>query len=186
MWGYALQAGKTLGDIVQQTIDSVNQLPDMGKAAIGTGLLVLIGLISVGPVRAADPVRHLVPRPPADVRGGVPDVLAPALHRQRVRVEPAAKTVWYALYGSVTALVVWYRILTPVRLNLRHRMRVEAVIEETPGIVSVLIRGREAAPDGRGGGAVLPLALPGPRACGSAPTRTRCRRRPAPTCCGSP
>src|SRR5689334_24703131 len=58
-------------------------------------------------------------------------------------VEPAAKTFWYVLYGSVTALVVWYRILTPIRLNLRHRMRVEAVIEETPGIVSVLIGGRK-------------------------------------------
>ena len=34
MWGYALQAGKTLGDVVQQTIDSVNTLPDMGKAMV--------------------------------------------------------------------------------------------------------------------------------------------------------
>jgi predicted ferric reductase len=57
-------------------------------------------------------------------------------------VEPVAKTFWYGLYGAVTALVLWYRILTPIRLNLRHRMRVEAVIEETPGIVSVLIGGR--------------------------------------------
>ncbi|CAM5547869.1 hypothetical protein STENM327S_01440 [Streptomyces tendae] len=60
-------------------------------------------------------------------------------------VEPVARTVWYALYGSVTALVLWYRVLTPLRLNLRHRMRVEAVIEETPGIVSVLIGGRRLA-----------------------------------------
>jgi predicted ferric reductase len=51
MWGYALQAGKTLSDIVQQTIDSVNQLPDMGKAAIGTGLFLLIGLSSIGGIR---------------------------------------------------------------------------------------------------------------------------------------
>ncbi|MBR7679093.1 ferric reductase-like transmembrane domain-containing protein, partial [Streptomyces daliensis] len=51
MWGYALQAGKTLGDIVQQTITSVGQLPDMGKAAIGTGLLFVIAFLSIGPVR---------------------------------------------------------------------------------------------------------------------------------------
>jgi predicted ferric reductase len=56
---------------------------------------------------------------------------------------PEAKTGWYALYGSVTALVVWYRILTPIRLNMRHRLRVEAVIEESPGIVSVLMSGRK-------------------------------------------
>src|SRR5690606_23229920 len=34
MWGYALQAGKSLGDIVDQTVTSINTLPDMGKAAI--------------------------------------------------------------------------------------------------------------------------------------------------------
>ena len=53
----------------------------------------------------------------------------------------SAKTSWYGLYGAVTALALWYRILTPIRLNLRHRMRVQAVIEETPGVVSVLIGG---------------------------------------------
>ena len=68
MWGYALQAGKSFGDIVQQTIDSVEQLPDMGKAAIGTGLLLLIGLLSIGAGAPPDPLRHLVPRPPADLR----------------------------------------------------------------------------------------------------------------------
>ncbi|MFB9463646.1 ferredoxin reductase family protein [Streptomyces cinereospinus] len=143
MWGYALQAGKTLGDIVQQTVDSVGQLPDMGKAAIGTGLLVLIGLFSVGPVRR---------RMPYDTWYHVHLLTYAAVyltfwHQIRAgndfAVEPAAKTFWYGLYGAVTALVVWFRIITPVRLNLKHRLRVEAVIEETPGIVSVLIGGRK-------------------------------------------
>ncbi|MGW1716314.1 ferredoxin reductase family protein [Streptomyces sp. NPDC002156] len=143
MYGYALQAGKTFGDIVQQTVDSVNQLPDMGKAAIGTGLLVLIGLMSIGPVRR---------RIPYDLWYHVHLLTYAATfltfwHQlstgNEFVVEPAAKTAWYALYGSVTALVVWYRIITPVRLNMRHRLRVEAVIEETPGIVSVLMSGRK-------------------------------------------
>ncbi|MDX3455123.1 ferredoxin reductase family protein [Streptomyces sp. ME02-8801-2C] len=143
MYGYALQAGKTFGDIVQQTVDSVNQLPDMGKAAIGTGLLVVIGLISIGPVRRMIPYDlwyhvHLLT---------YAATFLTFWHQlstgNEFVVEPAAKTAWYALYGSVTALVVWYRIVTPVRLNLRHRLRVEAVIEETPGIVSVLMSGRK-------------------------------------------
>jgi len=143
MYGYALQAGKTFGDIVQQTVDSVNQLPDMGKAAIGTGLLVLIGLMSIGPVRR---------RIPYDLWYHVHLLTYAATfltfwHQlstgNEFVVEPAAKTAWYALYGSVTALVVWYRIITPVRLNMRHRLKVEAVIEETPGIVSVLMSGRK-------------------------------------------
>ncbi|MFR0353797.1 ferredoxin reductase family protein [Streptomyces sediminimaris] len=143
MWGYALQAGKSLGGIVQQTIDSVNQLPDMGKAALGTGLFVLIGLTSIGPVRRRmgyDTWYHV-----HLLTYGA--VFLTFWHQittgNDFAVEPMAKTFWYALYGVVTALVIWYRVLTPIRLNLRHRMRVEAVIEETPGIVSVLISGRK-------------------------------------------
>lgn len=143
MYGYALQAGKTFGDIVQQTIDSVNQLPDMGKAAIGTGLLVVIGLSSIGPVRRMIPYDlwyhvHLLT---------YAATFLTFWHQltagNEFVVEAAAKTAWYALYGSVTALVFWYRIITPIRLNMRHRLRVEAVIEETPGIVSVLMSGRK-------------------------------------------
>ncbi|MEU2732017.1 ferric reductase-like transmembrane domain-containing protein [Streptomyces griseoviridis] len=143
MWGYALQAGKSVSDVVQQTVDSVDQLPDMGKAAIGTGLLFLIALISIGGVRKRIPYDawyhvHLLT---------YAAVFLTFWHQistgNDFAVEPAAKTFWYGLYGVVTALVLWYRILTPIRLNLRHRMRVEAVIEETPGIVSVLIGGRK-------------------------------------------
>ncbi|MFF7927276.1 ferric reductase-like transmembrane domain-containing protein [Streptomyces mirabilis] len=143
MWGYALQAGKSFGDIVQQTIDSINQLPDMGKAAIGTGLLFLIGLLSMGPVRRRmgyDTWYHIHLLTYAAVFLTFWHQLSTG---NEFAVEPTAKTVWYGLYGSVTALVIWYRILSPIRLNLKHRMRVEAVIEETPGIVSVLISGRK-------------------------------------------
>ncbi len=143
MWGYAAQAGGGLGGLVAQTVSSVNALPDMGKAAIGTGLLVLIGLISVGPVRRRLPYDawyhvHLLT---------YASVFLTFWHQlttgNEFAADPVATTVWYALYGSVTALVLWYRVLTPLRLNLRHRMRVEAVIEEAPGIVSVLITGRK-------------------------------------------
>ncbi|MGW0760595.1 ferredoxin reductase family protein [Streptomyces sp. NPDC002814] len=143
MWGYARQAGKDLGYIAQQTIDSVNQLPDMGKAAIGTGLLFFIGIISIGGIRRMIPYDtwyhvHLLT---------YAAVFLAFWHQlstgNEFAVEPLAKTAWYGLYGTVTALVIWYRVLTPIRLNMRHRLRVEAVIEETPGIVSVLIGGRK-------------------------------------------
>ncbi|GAA3503690.1 ferredoxin reductase family protein [Streptomyces prasinosporus] len=142
MWGYALQAGKGLGDVVQQTITSIDTLPDMGKAALGTGLLFVIALLSVGGIRRRLPYDgwyhvHLLT---------YAAVYLTFWHQittgNEFAVEPSAKTFWYGLYGTVTALVLWYRVVTPIRLNLRHRMRVEAVVEETPGIVSVLIGGR--------------------------------------------
>ncbi|EGX58532.1 oxidoreductase [Streptomyces zinciresistens K42] len=142
MWAYALQAGRTLGDVVRQTVDSVGSLPDMGKAAIGTGLLFVIAFLSVGGVRR---------RMPYDTWYHVHLLTYAAVYLtywhqitagNDFAVQPTAKTFWYGLYGVVTALVLWYRVVTPIRLNLRHRMYVEAVIEETPGIVSVLIGGR--------------------------------------------
>ncbi|CAL9390200.1 ferredoxin reductase family protein [Streptomyces sp. enrichment culture] len=142
MWGYALQAGLGLGDIVRQTVDSVTGLPEMGKAAVGTALLLLVGLVSIGGVRRRMPYDtwyhvHLMT---------YAAVFLTFWHQIAVgndfAVQPAAETAWTGLYAAVTALLLWYRVVTPLRLNLRHRLRVEAVIEETPGIVSVLIGGR--------------------------------------------
>ncbi|MFC9076600.1 ferric reductase-like transmembrane domain-containing protein [Streptomyces sp. NPDC057062] len=143
MWGYALQAGTGLGGIVQQTVDSVQQLPDVGKAAIGTGLLLLIGLISIGPIRrrlSYDLWYHVHLLTYAATYLSFWHQLSTG---NEFVAQAWARTAWYVLYGSVTALVIWYRIITPIRLNMRHRLRVEAVVEETPGIVSVLMTGRK-------------------------------------------
>ncbi|MEE1669736.1 ferredoxin reductase family protein [Streptomyces sp. WAC07094] len=143
MWGYALQAGTGLGGIVRQTVDSVQQLPDVGKAAIGTGLLLLIGLISIGPIRrrlSYDLWYHVHLLTYAATYLSFWHQLSTG---NEFVAQAWARTAWYVLYGSVTTLVIWYRIITPIRLNMRHRLRVEAVVEETPGIVSVLMTGRK-------------------------------------------
>ncbi|MFD8505354.1 ferric reductase-like transmembrane domain-containing protein [Streptomyces sp. NPDC059687] len=143
MWGYALQTGTGLGGIVRQTVDSVQQLPDVGKAAIGTGLLLLIGLISIGPIRrrlSYDLWYHVHLLTYAATYLSFWHQLSTG---NEFVAQAWARTAWYVLYGSVTALVIWYRIITPIRLNMRHRLRVEAVVEETPGIVSVLMTGRK-------------------------------------------
>jgi ferredoxin-NADP reductase len=54
----------------------------------------------------------------------------------------AARVVWSVLYALVGALVLWYRIITPLRSAARHRFTVQSVQPEAPGIVSVLISGR--------------------------------------------
>ncbi|MFE0690411.1 ferric reductase-like transmembrane domain-containing protein [Streptomyces xiamenensis] len=54
----------------------------------------------------------------------------------------AARFCWYALYGTVAALLVWYRFLLPVRRALRHRLVATAVTHEAPGVVSIRIAGR--------------------------------------------
>jgi ferredoxin-NADP reductase len=54
-----------------------------------------------------------------------------------------ARVAWSALYAVVGALLLWYRVIIPVRSAARHRFTVQSVRPEAPGIVSVLISGRD-------------------------------------------
>jgi predicted ferric reductase len=53
-----------------------------------------------------------------------------------------ARIAWADLYAVVGVAILWYRFVTPVRQAIRHRMQVEAVHVEAPGVVSIIIRGR--------------------------------------------
>ncbi|MFI1396697.1 ferric reductase-like transmembrane domain-containing protein [Streptomyces sp. NPDC020681] len=139
VWGYAVQARTGL---VEQTVTVVVDFPEMIKAAIGTGLLLLVGFVSAGALRRRMAYEtwyylHLVT---------YVAVYLTFWHQLATGAEfvanPSARTVWYVLYGAVGALLLWYRVLSPLRLNLWHRMRVESTVEEAPGVVSVLITGR--------------------------------------------
>jgi hypothetical protein len=50
--------------------------------------------------------------------------------------------VWLALYVVVLGSLVWGRVIGPIRLNLRHRLRVAEVVPEGPDTFSVYIAGR--------------------------------------------
>lgn len=139
VWGYAVQARTGL---VEQTVTVVVDFPEMINAAIGTGLFLLIGFVSAGAVRRRMAYEtwyylHLLT---------YVAVYLTFWHQLATGAEfvanPTVRTVWYVLYGAVGALLLWYRVLAPVRLNLWHRMRVESTVDEAPGVVSVLITGR--------------------------------------------
>lgn len=142
VWGYAEQSDT---DFVGQAITMVVEFPDMVEAAIGTTLLLVIAAVSAGVVRSRMRYEmwyylHLLT---------YAAVFLAFWHQLSTGAEfaavPEARTAWYALYGTVTALVVWYRVLAPIRLNLRHRLQVESTVQEAPDTVSVIIRGRKLA-----------------------------------------
>jgi len=59
---------------------------------------------------------------------------------------PLANRIWWsALYATVGGLLLWYRVLAPVRLSLRHQLRVAGVRREAPDVVSVILSGRRLA-----------------------------------------
>jgi predicted ferric reductase len=55
----------------------------------------------------------------------------------------AARAAWSSLYALIGALIVWYRLVTPLLMFARHRFTVAGVRPEAPGIVSVYITGRD-------------------------------------------
>jgi predicted ferric reductase len=57
--------------------------------------------------------------------------------------DPVAVAYWVGLYVATVALVVAFRFGAPVRLSLRHRLRVSNVVTEGPGVVSIYFTGRD-------------------------------------------
>ncbi len=55
--------------------------------------------------------------------------------------EPAARAYWIALYVVTLAIILIFRLGVPVARSVRHRLHVERVVEEGPGVVSIEIGG---------------------------------------------
>jgi predicted ferric reductase len=53
-----------------------------------------------------------------------------------------ARYGWIAMYVLSLTAIFWGRIVVPVRINLRHRLRVADVVQETADTVSVYVTGR--------------------------------------------
>ncbi|MDE0777025.1 MAG: ferredoxin reductase family protein [Nocardioides sp.] len=51
-------------------------------------------------------------------------------------------TYWWTLHLVPLCLVLVWRVGRPVHVTLRHRLRVEQRVEETPGVVSLVMSGR--------------------------------------------
>jgi predicted ferric reductase len=56
--------------------------------------------------------------------------------------DPLALWYWVALYVVTFGLLIGYRVLAPIRLSLRHRLRVADVVREAPDVVSIYLAGR--------------------------------------------
>jgi len=143
-------------------------LPDMLLAAAG---LALFGLVAVSSGRAAR--RHLSYEQWYWVH--VSSYLAIALaflHQTSTGADFANNSknrlLWTGMYVAVTAAVIVWRLVLPARQWLRHRMVVERVVPEGPGVVSVWIRGHELAALGAEAGQFLLWRFVTPGHIGSA------------------
>ncbi len=55
---------------------------------------------------------------------------------------PLSRAIWIAVWASTAGVVFVFRLVQPVLRSLRHRIRVAAVREEAPGVVSIICSGR--------------------------------------------
>ena len=57
--------------------------------------------------------------------------------------DPVAVAYWVGLYVATAALVLVFRVVEPIRLSVRHRLRVSSVVTEGPGVFSIYVSGRD-------------------------------------------
>jgi predicted ferric reductase len=139
VWGYGLTDHH---QPVTELVTVVTTYPEMWKATIGTLLFVAVGVASA---------RRLRPHVSYEVwyllhLTVYASVLLVYGHQTANGAEfvghPLNRTLWQLMYVAVAACLVIWRLALPLAKIARHGMRVERVVEETPGVVSVWIRGR--------------------------------------------
>ncbi len=116
--------------------------PSMLKATAG---LLLFGLVAVTSARAAR--RRLSYEAWYAVHLSAYAAVALAFMHQIAAGQdfvghPVNRALWWGLYLFVAVEVVRGRLLLPIRTWFRHRLLVERVVVESPGVVSVWVRGR--------------------------------------------
>jgi predicted ferric reductase len=65
---------------------------------------------------------------------------------------PLNRAYWIGLYALMAFSVIYWRFALPVARSLRHDLRVESVVEESPDVYSVIMKGRNLAALGAEGG----------------------------------
>jgi predicted ferric reductase len=120
----------------------LSSYPGMVAATVGTGLMVLVGVTSFVLARRRLPYElwyaiHLT------IYAGI---ALGYLHQiptgNDLTVNPAQADYWIALYCSVLALIIAFRVIVPIVRLRRYGLRVERVQRESDDVVSVYVRGR--------------------------------------------
>jgi predicted ferric reductase len=139
IWGYAVS---TQTGLVHETDELLTTYPDVMMATAAWFLLLGVGITSARAARKRLRYEtwyylHLY------------TYLAIALafsHQFAVGSafvsDLAARFWWSALYLVVAALVLWYRVVVPLRAVVRHGFRVAGIRQEAPRTVSIYVKGR--------------------------------------------
>jgi predicted ferric reductase len=134
-------AGTAHASLPREAWDLVTTYPGMLLATAGTVALVLVVVTSVRPARRrlryeSWHLLHLYAY--LGVGLALPHQLWTGAD---FTSSPAATLYWWTAWAVAAGAVLAFRISLPVWRNLRHRLRVDSVVPEAPGVYSVHLRG---------------------------------------------
>ncbi len=137
--GYAQTENQS---IVGETTSMLTTYEDMISAFVATGILMGVALLAIRAIRTMMPYElwyHVHLTSYAVLLLGYGHQFATG----RELYEPGiGRSYWIGLYVFVLGCLAWGRVLAPVKLNLRHRLRVASVVHEGQDMFSVYISGR--------------------------------------------
>jgi predicted ferric reductase len=121
----------------------LNTFPNMVTATVALAIMVLIGVISIRAIRTRIPrerwwLMHLLMYAALILAFAHEIVLGPSFVRH-----PFVQVSWIAAWLLAAALVLTYRVGVPIYRSMRHKLRVVDVTREGPGVVSVILEGRQ-------------------------------------------
>jgi predicted ferric reductase len=139
VYGYALTAQS---GVVDQGWTIITTFPDMMKAVIATGILVVISLTSIRFARVKLPYEfwHLMHF------AGYLVLLLGYGHQVATGADLSGKfssVFWPGLSALVISALVWGRLIEPLWLNVRHRFEVAEVVSEGANTFSIYIDGKK-------------------------------------------
>ncbi|MFF6912079.1 ferric reductase-like transmembrane domain-containing protein [Streptomyces sp. NPDC012466] len=132
------------------SLDPVNQLVDLAETVEGVlrAIVALAVLIVVGAVSARYARRRLAYETWHFIHLYTYVAVVLAFTHQvaagtTFTSSPVATAYWYGVWGVALASVCAGRLVLPLWRNLRHRLRVTAVVPENDDVVSVYVTGRD-------------------------------------------
>jgi predicted ferric reductase len=129
--------------LVAETKTMVAGYPDMISALVAAGILVGVALLAIRAIRLMLPYElwyYLHMTSYLVLLLGYGHQFAAG--RDLSQPGPA-RTTWVALTLFVVACLIWGRVIAPIRLNVRHRLRVAEITHEGADMFSLYVQGRD-------------------------------------------
>ena len=138
--GYAVSNGRS---VLSETTTFLRTYPFVLMAYVATALFIVIAVVSVRAARRrlSHETWHFIHLfIYLAIVLSFPHQLAVGTDFER---DPVAIAFWVMLFVVAGLLVLAFRVVTPARMALRHRLRISAITEEVPGVISIYITGRD-------------------------------------------